>query len=149
MNRNMNRGFRSPEQGNRGRGRGQGSPMRGSRMHGGPKRGPGQRKNHRMLEAALLVALAENSSYGYQLMETLKDFYEETFDSSVLYRKLVRMEEMGLVISSVDETDSKGPARRMYQITEGGMVALKDWTEHLKLRQEHIAKLLGRAEKVL
>ncbi len=152
MNRNFNQNYRDAEFGHRGRGRGMhshGGPMNGGRMHGGPRRGPGQRRNHQQLEAALLVLLAENASYGYQLMESLKEFYNEPFNSSILYRKLMRMEEMGLVASSVDEVDSKGPARRMYEITEGGKTAMNEWVEYLKLRQEQITKLLDRAEKVL
>ena len=152
MNRNFNANYRDAEFGHRGRGRGMhshGGPMKGGRMHGGPRRGPGQRRNHQQLEAALLVLLAENASYGYQLMESLKEFYAEPFNSSILYRKLMRMEEMGLVASSVDEVDSKGPARRMYEITDGGKTAMNEWVDYLKLRQEQITKLLERAEKVL
>ena len=152
MNKNYQNEYRDADFGHRGRGRGMhshGGPMKGGRMHGGPRRGPGQRRNHQQLEAALLVLLAENSSYGYQLMESLKEFYAEPFNTSILYRKLTRMEEMGLVSSSLDEADSKGPARRMYEITEGGTTALKDWVEHLKMRQAQLAKLIEKAEKVL
>lgn len=152
MRHNYNDYYREANFGRGGRdfGHGRGRGMHG---HGGPKggshRGPRNRRNHFQLEAALLVLLAEEASYGYQLMESLKAFYNETFNSSVLYRKLVRMEEMGLVVSTVDETDSKGPARRMYEITDGGKVALKDWVDLLKKRQEQLARLLTRAEDIL
>ena len=41
-------------------------------------------------------------------------------DSSLIYRRLRRLEMDGMVVSSWDTTSSAGPARRVYRLTEAG-----------------------------
>jgi PadR family transcriptional regulator PadR len=72
------------------------------------------------LTAVALLILREKSSYGYQLMERLREeFGFEQLNPGTLYRTLRHMEEEGLCESEW-ETSESGPARRTYSLTEAG-----------------------------
>ena len=83
-----------------------------------------------------LVTLREESSYGYELMERLKEFglFEET-NPGTMYRTLRQMEKEGLCKSKW-ETADRGPARRMYSITEAGEAYLDLWVKSLEHYQQ-------------
>lgn len=102
---------------------------RGDGGHFRPRRRRGMRL---ILRPALLLLLAEGDSHGYDLMDQLDSlgFESESLDSSILYRDLRDMEDMGLIQSTWDE-DSKGPKRRVYQINEEGLNRLRGWLESL------------------
>ena len=76
-----------------------------------------------------LLTLREESSYGYELMERLQEFglFEET-NPGTMYRALRQMEKEGLCYSEW-ETAKRGPARRMYFITEAGEEYLDAWAK--------------------
>jgi poly-beta-hydroxybutyrate-responsive repressor len=81
------------------------------------------------LTPVALVTLREGASYGYELMERLREFglFEET-NPGAMYRTLRRMENEGLCESEW-ETGEGGPPRRMYSITEAGEEYLDAWAE--------------------
>lgn len=112
---------------------------------------PRQRRGMRLvLRPALLLLLAEGDSHGYELMDQLESIgiESEFLDSSILYRDLRDMEEMGLIQSTWDD-DSKGPRRRVYQIKEEGMVSLKGWLDGLDRVRDQIVILCERYQKLL
>ena len=76
-----------------------------------------------------LVTLREESSYGYELMERQQELglFEET-NPGTMYRTLRQMEKEGLCYSEW-ETAKRGPARRMYFITEAGEEYLDAWAK--------------------
>ena len=98
------------------------------------KSGPCHRRQRRgmrlILCPSLLLLLAESESHGYGLCAQLVDFgFDlEGLDSSIVYRDLRGMEEMGLIDSYWDN-DSKGPRRRVYRIQEEGRTRLTEWIE--------------------
>jgi PadR family transcriptional regulator PadR len=71
------------------------------------------------LEAVILVSLREMKSYGYELMRRVAKFGFEAINPGTFYRNLRHMENEGLVRSEWD-TSKRGPARRMYSITDTG-----------------------------
>jgi PadR family transcriptional regulator PadR len=90
------------------------------------------RRIHRFLEPCLLLLLHCDEAHGYELLEGLKPFGfgQNPVDLSTVYRMLRDLEERGFVISHWD-TDSSGPARRLYRITEEGDRYLAWWVEDL------------------
>ncbi len=79
------------------------------------------RRIQRFLEPCLLLLLHCDEAHGYELIEGLSPFgFEQNpVDLSTVYRMLRGLEEQGLVTSRWD-TDSGGPARRLYRITQEG-----------------------------
>ena len=102
-----------------------------------------------ILRPALLILLAEGDTHGYELMDQLNqmDFDSDCLDSSVVYRDLRDMEEMGLIQSSWND-DSKGPKKRVYQIKEEGITKLGDWLESLGLVKAQIEDLQTRYQEL-
>ena len=103
------------------------------RWRGGYEGDACPRRIHRFLEPCLLLLLHCNEAHGYELLEGLKPFgFEQNpVDSSTVYRRLRGLEERGFVTSRWD-TDSAGPARRLYQITEEGDRYLAWWAGDLR-----------------
>lgn len=112
--------------------------------------GPRRRRGMRLiLRPALLLLLAEGDSHGYELIDQLDQlgFEAGSWDSSIIYRDLRDMEEMGLIQSSWDD-DSKGPKRRVYQINEAGLDRLCGWLDSLTRVKEQIEVLQGRYQNL-
>lgn len=100
-----------------------------------------------ILIPAILVILMRKPTYGYSLIEELREFGIDIsiFHPSVIYRMLRMMEIEGLVISSWDIRDV-GPARRVYAITEMGKGFLKDWSINAKENLKIVEKLIKAVE---
>lgn len=70
-----------------------------------------------MVELAVLAHLATEPTHGYALLGRLGPYVPPS--SGHLYRRLRLMAEDGLLTSEWS-TPNRGPARRVYSITEGG-----------------------------
>lgn len=116
----------------------------------GPCRKRRRRGMRLLLRPSLLILLAEDGSHGYELIEQLEGlgFDPECLDSSIIYRDLRDMEDLGLIGSSWDEEDSKGPKRRVYQIKDQGWVQLAEWLENLSFIQQQIRDLERRYQQL-
>ena len=89
-----------------------------------------------MLVPVMLMALRQWNSYGYELMAKTANFWEEAINPGTLYRTLRQMENNG-DIESTWETNTGGPARRMYSITEAGEATLALWMAALEQYQRN------------
>ncbi len=98
-----------------------------------------------ILRPSLLLLLAEEESHGYELFDQLAafGFDLQRLDSSVLYRDLREMEELGLIDSYWDD-DSKGPKRRVYRILDEGSIYLAEWMNVLDIIQDQMNQLINR-----
>ncbi|NLJ79425.1 MAG: PadR family transcriptional regulator [Firmicutes bacterium] len=101
------------------------------------------------IEACLLCLLKEEKSYGYSLMEKLNTlgFTAEPFNISVIYRNLRSMEKRRLVASFWTASE-RGPDKRMYEITQKGEKALKEWIRFLKKRQKLLQAVVDKYESM-
>jgi len=78
-----------------------------------------------LVAPALLLLLAESPSHGYELVERLTAFGLSDGRPGSLYRDLRRLEDAGLVRSYWEASQVRGPARRIYELTRPGYVALE------------------------
>lgn len=86
---------------------------------------------YRFIEPAVLRMLREKGrSYGYELAEGISSYAltDSQIDRSALYRTLRTLEENGYVRSRW-ETESAGPARRVYSLTKPGREHLREWSQ--------------------
>jgi len=101
------------------------------------------------LVPVVLLLLRDLSSYGYDLMKGLASFGFAMLNPGPLYRMLRQMEKNGLVHSWWD-TSGRGPARRVYSITEAGEAYLKRWANSLDQHRKAMDRLfrlyLGRPD---
>lgn len=81
-----------------------------------------------LLVGCILLLLAEERSHGYGLPERVKQLMPRwDLSPGNLYRELRRMAADGLVVSVWEASQTRGPARRVYEITEAGRAALDQW----------------------
>ena len=97
----------------------------------------------RNLEAFLLFELLCNPSYGYNLIQRLKEygFGPRTTQASVVYRVLRSLEGLGAIRSTWAAKES-GPSRRYYELTNTGR-------ELLERRLGGLRRTIQRAEQLL
>ena len=102
----------------------------------------------RYIEPAILLLLAEGSTYGYDLAASLGELLSEhdIVDQGNLYRLLRGLEAEGLVSS--DWSDSvPGPTKRVYELTGRGKQLLDGWVEALRGTYSTIGKFLDRYDE--
>ncbi len=100
----------------------------------------------RFSEPALLLLLRERPTHGYELLEALPSLTGEArVDMGNLYRVLRGLEEDGLVTSRW-EAGEPGPAKRIYELTDGGRRLLDEWAGALQGSCERIVTFLDRYE---
>ncbi len=94
----------------------------------------------------LLLLLLQKPCHGYELMERLaQDKETPKADPGLLYRTLRQMEEDGLARSTWD-TEGKGPARRLYEVTPEGVEYLHTWAVNIRHTRERLDRFLAEYE---
>ena len=100
----------------------------------------------RFVEPAVLLLLRERRMHGYELLERVPELLgEERIDVGNLYRALRALEE-DAVVRSEWSADLPGPAKRTYELTEGGVRLLDRWAEALRENQALVTDFLHRYE---
>ena len=97
----------------------------------------------KFIEPSLLLFLSKGSSYGYDLIEKLKElgFHEGAVDVGSVYRVLRKLEKEGYVDSFWQEVPGR-KKKRYYDITSQGMHLLEKWTERIKERKRALSKFV-------
>lgn len=95
-------------------------------------------QNYRHTPAFILLFLARENLYGAALLNKMHgELPCCRADSAVIYRSLQELEEEGAV-KSYWETDTSGPARKWYQITEKGLERLKEFKDDIEMRKRNL-----------
>ena len=96
----------------------------------------------------VLLLLAERPDHGYQLIERLKSFGFGDNRTGSLYRELRRLEDEGLVASYWEATQTRGPARRVYELTVEGRRSLRACAASADDLTRTLAEYVGRCAVV-
>lgn len=105
---------------------------------------------YRFVEPVILLMLREKGrSYGYDLSASLADYAltDAQIERAALYRTLRRLEENGYVVSSWD-TQTGGPARRVYRLTKAGSRHLREWAQVMRNLGLSISRFARRADSI-
>jgi poly-beta-hydroxybutyrate-responsive repressor len=102
----------------------------------------------RFIVPCILLSLKEKNLHGYGLLERVMEygFSSEPIDISVIYRQLKKLEKQGLILATWD-TDTGGPAKKVYQLTGDGEDALKSYKLFFEHRLERIHAFLTKLEE--
>lgn len=113
------------------------------------KPGLRQGKRERYMQASILLGLYGNPSYGYELIRNIQrfGFVEGQAPPGMIYRHLRQLEEIGLV-SSEWNTESAGPAKRMYSLTEEGKETLALWADYMDEQAKTLSAFVKEFQKV-
>jgi poly-beta-hydroxybutyrate-responsive repressor len=83
----------------------------------------------------LLLLLKDWNAHGYELMQKLVQFGFQSLDQGNFYRILRQLEKDQLV-TSVWDTSSGGPAKRIYSLTDSGEQYLELWAGSMEEYQK-------------
>jgi PadR family transcriptional regulator PadR len=83
----------------------------------------------------LLLLLKDWNAHGYELMQKLVQFGFQSLDQGNFYRILRQLEKDQLV-TSVWDTTSGGPAKRIYSLTDSGEQYLELWAGSMEEYQK-------------
>lgn len=101
---------------------------------------------HGFVQPWLLLLLLQKPCHGYELMERLEQDEEvPCADPGLLYRTLRQMEDEGLV-NSTWETEGRGPARRLYEVTPAGVDHLHAWAVRIRRTRKRLDRFLREYE---
>jgi DNA-binding PadR family transcriptional regulator len=67
-------------------------------------------------------------------------------DMATLYRTLRQLEDDGMVLSEWEE-GSQGPKKRVYELTEDGLILLENWALVIKENRDRLARFLVKYEQ--
>jgi len=96
----------------------------------------------RFIQPSILLFLSKSVSYGYELVEKLKDFgFYKELDAGAVYRTLRILEKDGFVKSFWEKGKTKKP-KRYYKITRQGRTLLRLWTQRIEERKQALEKFL-------
>jgi DNA-binding PadR family transcriptional regulator len=91
-----------------------------------------------------LVLLRERPSHGYELAERLSSIGIDARLGQSMYRLLHDIERQGLAQSTWDLSQSGGPPRRIYTISEEGEKFLAEATPELVRQRDALDAVLAR-----
>ena len=101
------------------------------------------RRPSAVLRTALLVLLAEEASHGYDLGDRLAEL-GLVADRSAVYRTLRSMDRCG-DLRSVWCASERGPARRVYEVTEAGRTLLQRGLDGMTVHRVTVERVLHRS----
>lgn len=93
------------------------------------------------LRTCILILLTEGPAHGYEILSELSDRGLGNVDAGGLYRALRAMEDEGLVLSHW-EHQHRGPARRVYAITDQGQQWLPTGADAARDMRRRLSRLL-------
>ena len=101
------------------------------------------------IQPRLLLLLAKKSSHGYELMEALRAIpgSENLSDPGMMYRTLRQLEQAEILRSAWD-TGGRGPARRVYELTNIGREQLETWAAEIRKTRTHLDEFLAEYESI-
>lgn len=105
------------------------------------------RRQSRHLPAFLLLALTDGPLHGHALRAALAEALPGyKADPGATYRTLQALEEAGEVVFEWD-TDSRGPARKVYTLTAKGWDQLERWRGDIETRMAMLQVFLDRYQR--
>jgi PadR family transcriptional regulator, regulatory protein PadR len=99
-----------------------------------------------LLELSILNALAQQESYGYEIVQRLKQVEGMAVTESTAYPILSRLKTDGcLRVREVASSD--GPPRRYFSLTDRGFKRLEEMNEHWDKMVDSIASVRAEASR--
>ena len=99
-----------------------------------------------LIELCVMAALREGETYGYQLLQRLRNIAALSISESTVYPLLARLTREGMVTVR-DAPSPTGPPRRYYRLTPLGRSRLRQMENHWQSVQNNVSALLGRKSK--
>ena len=100
------------------------------------------------LEGCILKIISKKTTYGYEIMMSLKNKGFEDISEGTIYPLLMRLEKQGCISAELLPSPL-GPKRKYYTITESGRNYLKSFEYSWCKIAESVGEILGEASSVM
>lgn len=100
-----------------------------------------------VLDMCLLALIAEEPSYGYEMVDKLERRGLELVSEGSIYPTLSRLQKAGLIEGYFVETDGSGPPRKYYRIATPGEGQLARWVEEWDRLSAGVKTVLNGGER--
>ena len=94
-----------------------------------------------LLEGSLLALIAKGETYGYEIIEKLKDHHFTVVSEGSIYPVLMRLQKNNYV-TTVIRASPNGPKRKYYSITKEGEEELERFKQHWSQLSLGVSSLL-------
>ncbi len=91
----------------------------------------------------LLALIAEEPSYGYEMVSKLEERDLPLPSEGSIYPLLSRLQRMGLVEGYLVEAAGGGPPRKYYRISESGQERLDEWSAEWRSLATGVSRVLN------
>jgi PadR family transcriptional regulator, regulatory protein PadR len=98
-----------------------------------------------VVELAVLASIARGESYGYQIVERLRELDGLALTESTVYPVLTRLARDGALAVRL-EASPAGPTRRYYRLTDEGSARLARMTTSWRTVSSSITRLIEGAQ---
>ncbi len=93
-----------------------------------------------VLEGCVLEIIRRKETYGYEIVQTLRDYGFESIVEGTIYPMLIRCEKNGYVKSRKVESDI-GPKRKVFSLTPEGEEYLKGFILNWQKLEDNVNRL--------
>lgn len=94
-----------------------------------------------LLEGSLLALIAKGETYGYEIIEKLKNHHFTVVSEGSIYPVLMRLQKNNYV-TTVIRASPNGPKRKYYSITKEGEEELERFKQHWSQLSLGVSSLL-------
>ncbi|MDF3002401.1 MAG: putative transcriptional regulator [Bacillota bacterium] len=94
------------------------------------------------LEGCILKIINLEVTYGYEIMEKLKNYGFEDIQEGTIYPLLVRLEKKGLIFAEF-RPSPLGPSRKYYFITKDGIETLSSFEAYWNSLSNTVKKIIS------
>lgn len=105
----------------------------------------------RFLLPTIMLLLAEEPAHGYALLDKLVEIgvAEKRLPLPLIYRALLQLESKRMAGFSFAKSAGKGPARKVYHLTEKGWKELASWAGSMQDIKDFITEFQARYKVAL
>ncbi|MCI2947085.1 PadR family transcriptional regulator [Staphylococcus caledonicus] len=96
-----------------------------------------------LLDGAILGLIAKGETYGYEILEKLKENQFPEISDGSIYPVLLRLSKKGYVKTTTRKSDNGGPKRKYYTISESGQKELQQFKEKWYYLNSGMTHLFG------
>lgn len=95
-----------------------------------------------ILEGCILLIISKENTYGYGILERLKQSGFKDITEGTIYPLLLRLEKQGRLVSEMKESPL-GPKRKYYRLTPEGESQLSEFLQEWELLSQNVNGLIG------
>jgi PadR family transcriptional regulator PadR len=96
---------------------------------------------HGVLDMCLMSIIDEEASYGYEMVNKLRQRGLKLASEGSIYPLLSRLQKQGMIESYLVQS-SEGPARKYYRMSQSGRIALEQWRHDWVAFRESVDEVL-------